>query len=156
MFGISVPPLLLPVGISFYTFQNLSYVIDAYRGTLQPERHFGHYALFVAYFPQLVAGPIERPQNLLPQLHAARNPTAEDAWAGAQFLLRGYCKKLVLADFAARFVDPVYAAPDQATGPAVVVAHGTVCPADLRRFLRLLGHCLRRRPADGGAADAEL
>ena len=122
VFGITVPPLLLPVGISFYTFQNLSYVIDAYRGTLQPERHFGYYALFVAYFPQLVAGPIERPQNLLPQLHAARNPTAEDAWAGAQFLLRGYCKKLVLADFAARFVDPVYAAPDQATGPAVVVA----------------------------------
>lgn len=122
VFGISVPPLLLPVGISFYTYQNLSYVIDAYRGTLQPERHFGYYALFVAYFPQLVAGPIERPQNLLPQLHAARNPTAEDAWAGAQFLLRGYCKKLVLADFAARFVDPVYAAPDQATGPAVVVA----------------------------------
>lgn len=66
VFGITVPPLLLPVGISFYTFQNLSYVIDAYRGTLQPERHFGYYALFVAYFPQLVAGPIERPQNLLP------------------------------------------------------------------------------------------
>ena len=65
------------MGISFYTFQNLSYVIDAYRG-MQPERQFGYYALFVAYFPQLVAGPIERPQNLLPQLHAARDPTAED------------------------------------------------------------------------------
>ena len=121
MFGISVPPLLLPVGISFYTFQNLSYVIDAYRG-MQPERQFGYYALFVAYFPQLVAGPIERPQNLLPQLHAARDPTAEDYRAGAQLLLRGYCKKLILADFAARFVDPVYAAPGQAAGPAVVAA----------------------------------
>lgn len=122
LFGISVPPLLLPVGISFYTFQNLSYVIDAYRGTLQPERHFGYYALFVAYFPQLVAGPIERPQNLLPQLHAARDPAPEDYRAGAQLLLRGYCKKLILADFAARFVDPVYAAPGQVAGPAVVIA----------------------------------
>ena len=122
LFGLSAPALPLPVGISFYTFQNLSYVIDAYRGTMRPERHFGYYALFVAYFPQLVAGPIERPQNLLPQLHAAADPTAEDCWAGAQFLLRGYCKKLVVADFAARFVDPVYAAPDAAAGPAVVLA----------------------------------
>ena len=122
LFGLSAPALMLPIGISFYTFQNLSYVIDAYRGTMQPERHFGYYALFVAYFPQLVAGPIERPQNLLPQLRAAQNPTSEDYWAGAQFLLRGYCKKLVIADFAARFVDPVYADAANASGPAVVIA----------------------------------
>lgn len=122
LFGLPAPALMLPVGISFYTFQNLSYVIDAYRGTMQPERHFGYYALFVAYFPQLVAGPIERPQNLLPQLHAAQNPTAEDYWAGAQFLLRGYCKKLVIADFSARFVDPVYAGAANASGPAVAAA----------------------------------
>ena len=122
IFGISVPPLLLPVGISFYTFQNLSYVIDVYRGTMEPERHFGYYALFVSFFPQLVAGPIERPQNLLPQLRRAADPSREDVQAGMQLLLRGYCKKLVLADFAARFVEPVYASPEAAAGPAVVLA----------------------------------
>ena len=63
-------PLLLPAGISFYTFQTLSYVIDIYRGRLMPERHPGYYALFVSFFPQLVAGPIERSTALLPQLHA--------------------------------------------------------------------------------------
>ena len=62
--------LILPVGISFYTFQTLSYVIDVYRGDIKAERHFGWYALFVSFFPQLVAGPIERPDNLLPQLKA--------------------------------------------------------------------------------------
>ena len=62
--------LILPVGISFYTFQTLSYVIDVYRGDIEPEYHFGYYALFVSFFPQLVAGPIERPGNLLPQLKA--------------------------------------------------------------------------------------
>ena len=122
IFGISVPSLLLPVGISFYTFQNLSYVIDVYRGTMEPERHFGYYALFVSFFPQLVAGPIERPQNLLPQLRRAADPSREDVQAGMQLLLRGYCKKLVLADFAARFVEPVYASPEAAAGPAVVLA----------------------------------
>lgn len=60
--------LLLPVGISFYTFQTLSYVIDVYRGNIKAEKHFGYYATFVSFFPQLVAGPIERPGNLLPQL----------------------------------------------------------------------------------------
>ena len=60
--------LILPVGISFYTFQTLSYVIDVYRGDIKAERHFGYYALYVSFFPQLVAGPIERPGNLIPQL----------------------------------------------------------------------------------------
>jgi D-alanyl-lipoteichoic acid acyltransferase DltB (MBOAT superfamily) len=61
--------LILPVGISFYTFQTLSYVIDVYRESIEAEKHFGYYALFVSFFPQLVAGPIERPENLLPQLY---------------------------------------------------------------------------------------
>lgn len=60
--------ILLPVGISFYTFQTMSYSIDVYRGKIKPERHFGYFALFVSFFPQLVAGPIEKPENLLPQL----------------------------------------------------------------------------------------
>jgi D-alanyl-lipoteichoic acid acyltransferase DltB (MBOAT superfamily) len=68
----SVLNLILPVGISFYTFQTLSYVIDVYRGKFEAERHIGYYALFVSFFPQLVAGPIERPNNLIPQLKAIK------------------------------------------------------------------------------------
>jgi D-alanyl-lipoteichoic acid acyltransferase DltB (MBOAT superfamily) len=60
--------IMLPVGISFYTFQTASYVIDCYKGKIKSEKHFGYYALFVTFFPQLVAGPIERPEDLLPQL----------------------------------------------------------------------------------------
>jgi len=114
--------LLLPVGISFFTFQTLSYVIDVYRGKLPAQRHFGYYALFVSFFPQLVAGPIERPERLLPQLRRARDPGPDDIWLGLQYLLRGFCKKLVLADFCAPFVEEVYAHPAAASGPAVAGA----------------------------------
>lgn len=117
-----VVKLLLPVGISFYTFQTLSYVIDVYRGTCPAERHLGYYALYVSFFPQLVAGPIERPGRLLPQLHALPTPTAADWAEGGRLLLRGYCKKLLLADFAAPFVQQVYAAPGAYAGPAVAAA----------------------------------
>lgn len=114
--------IVLPVGISFYTFQTLSYVIDVYRGRTEPERHFGHYALFVAFFPQLVAGPIERPGDLLPQLKAERRLAAGDLSAGGWLLLEGYFKKLVVADGLAPFVDRVYAAPGLALGPEIVLA----------------------------------
>lgn len=101
--------LVLPVGISFYTFQTLSYVIDVYRGAFPLERHLGYYALFISFFPQLVAGPIERPGNLLPQLHALHDPTAEDLCQGGWRMARGYFKKLVLADQLAPLADSVYA-----------------------------------------------
>lgn len=100
--------LILPVGISFYTFQTLSYVIDIYRGSIKAERHFGYYALFVSFFPQLVAGPIERPQNLLPQLKK-RNPfTAPNAIIGLKMMAVGFFKKLVVADQIAPYVNAVY------------------------------------------------
>lgn len=117
--------LLLPVGISFYTFQTLSYVIDVYRGALRPERHFGYYALFVSFFPQLVAGPIERPGDLLPQLKTERTLCAADLRAGLWLMLRGFFKKLLLADPLAGLADPVFAAPGEASALAVVL--GTVC-----------------------------
>ena len=100
--------LLLPVGISFYTFQTLSYVIDVYRGNFPCEEHLGYYALFISFFPQLVAGPIERPGNLLPQLHTLKNPTSEQLAQGGWRMARGYFKKLVLADCLAPIVDAVY------------------------------------------------
>ena len=114
--------IILPVGISFYTFQTLSYVIDVYRGTVKPERHFGYYALFVSFFPQLVAGPIERPENLLPQLRAQRPFSTENLAAGGWLLLEGYFKKIVIADSLAPFVDRVYGAPGEALGPEIALA----------------------------------
>ncbi len=114
--------LILPVGISFYTFQTLSYVIDVYRGTIEPERHFGYYALFVSFFPQLVAGPIERPQNLLPQLKAEHRFSADDLREGLKIVLAGFFKKVVIADQLATYVVAVYSNPEHATAPAIILA----------------------------------
>ena len=113
--------LLLPVGCSFYTFQAMSYVFDVYRGTIPAVRHPGHYALFIAFFPQLVAGPIERTDSLLPQLIAARTADREDVKAGLMLLLSGFFRKLVIADLAAPAVDRVFAAPSP-DGSAVLLA----------------------------------
>ena len=103
--------LLLPVGISFYTFQTLSYVIDVYRGTIRAERHFGIYATFVSFFPQLVAGPIERASNLLPQFSKPRSFDYSLAVDGMRQILWGYVKKLVIADNCATYVEAIYADP---------------------------------------------
>lgn len=100
--------LLLPVGISFYTFQTLSYVIDIYRGNLKAERHFGYYATYVSFFPQLVAGPIERPNNLLPQLRQERFFDYKMATFGMKLMAWGFFKKIVIADNLAFFVDKIY------------------------------------------------
>ena len=100
--------LILPVGISFYTFQTLSYVIDVYRGNMTAERHFGYYALYVSYFPQLVAGPIERPENLLPQLRADNPFRASDVSAGLKMMSVGFFKKIAVADQLSKSVEAVY------------------------------------------------
>lgn len=112
--------ILLPAGISFYTFQTLSYVLDVYRGRVKAERHLGYYALFVSFFPQLVAGPIERPENLLPQLRAERPFSRENLRAGGWLLLTGYFQKVAVADSLAPFVDRVYGG--EGGGPAVLLA----------------------------------
>ena len=114
--------VILPVGISFYTFQTLSYVVDVYRGSYPAERHFGYFALYVSYFPQLVAGPIERPGALLPQLRTPQKYSAEDMFAGAKYLLSGFFRKCVVADFCGIFVDQVYADLASANALAVFAA----------------------------------
>ncbi len=114
--------LILPVGISFYTFQTLSYVIDVYRGTIPAERHFGYYALFVSFFPQLVAGPIERPQNLLPQLKAEHRFDQDNFRIGIKIMLAGFFKKVVIADQFAAYVVQIYSHPETATAPAIIIA----------------------------------
>ena len=120
--------LILPVGISFYTFQTLSYVIDVYRGTIPAERHFGYYALYVSFFPQLVAGPIERPENLIPQLKTRNEFNVNDATVGLKFMLVGFFKKIVVADQISKYVDAVY---NNATSGAEVVNGFTVAIATL-------------------------
>ena len=100
--------IVLPIGISFYTFQTLSYVIDVYRGKFEPEKHFGYFALYVSFFPQLVAGPIERPENLLPQLKKEHKINKEDLLAGLQLLASGFFRKCVVADFCGVFVNNVF------------------------------------------------
>ncbi len=103
--------LLLPVGISFYTFQALSYTMDVYRGDIEPEKNIVRYALFVSFFPQLVAGPIERTKNLLPQIEAAENKNLWDVnrvREGLLLMFWGFFQKLVIADRASIFVNQVY------------------------------------------------
>ena len=109
--GIDIPEfgLLLPVGISFYTFQALGYSIDVYRGTTKAERDFGTYALFVSFFPQLVAGPIERSNQLLPQFKQKHNRfDYEGAMAGIRMMMWGYFLKLVVADRCGIYVDTIF------------------------------------------------
>lgn len=117
--------LLLPIGISFYTFQTLSYTIDVYRGKQQPEKDFATFALYVAFFPQLVAGPIERAKDLLPQLRVKPKINREDLEYGFQRILWGLTKKLVFADRLAVTVNLVFSNPSNYSGAELALA--TVC-----------------------------
>lgn len=117
-FGLEVHPLslnvLLPIGISFYTFQTMSYTIDVYRRRMPAEKNFLDVALFVSYFPQLVAGPIERAQSLLPQVLSERRVTLEKVWHGGALIFWGLFQKIYVADNLAKIVDPVFASADRA------------------------------------------
>ncbi|MCB1095041.1 MAG: MBOAT family protein [Verrucomicrobiae bacterium] len=114
--------VLLPVGISFYTFQTLSYTIDVYRGKHEAESHFGIFALYVAFFPQLVAGPIERPSHLIPQFKKKQIFDPALAGSGLRLMLYGLFKKLIVADRLSVYVDTVYAAPDVHSWVTLTVA----------------------------------
>lgn len=120
--NLPVLQFVLPVGISFYTFQTLSYTIDVYRGQLQPIRNPLNFALFVAYFPQLVAGPIERATSLLPQIANPRKISRDQCDEGAWLILIGYYKKVVLADNLAPLVDQVFNTPSATHGMAIPAA----------------------------------
>lgn len=114
--------VVLPVGISFYTFQTMSYVIDVYRGVTKAEHHFGKYAAFVSFFPQLVAGPIERSNNLLPQINNDHVFDYEKAMHGVKLMLWGYYKKLVIADVLSEYVQKVFNDPHSFSGFALIIA----------------------------------
>ncbi|MCI6376841.1 MAG: MBOAT family protein [Clostridiales bacterium] len=114
--------VLLPVGISFYTFQALSYTMDVYRGDVPVERNFLRYALFVSFFPQLVAGPIERSGSLLAQLKEEHPFEPENFKAGALMMLWGYFQKMVIADRAAILVNQIYGHYTAYAGYSLIVA----------------------------------
>lgn len=114
--------IILPVGISFYTFQAMSYPIDIYRKKLTPTKNFFDFALFIAYFPQLVAGPIERARHLLPQILAPRRVTLDKFYEGAYLIFWGLFIKVFTADNLAGIVDPVFNSPAPYNGAAVLVA----------------------------------
>lgn len=114
--------ILLPIGLSFHTFQAMSYTIEIYKGKQTAERHFGIYSLYVMFYPQLVAGPIERPQNILPQLHAKHNFSYVNMTLGLRQMLWGFFKKLVIADRLSIYVDAVYNNPEIHNGSSVVIA----------------------------------
>lgn len=114
--------VVLPVGISFYTFQTLSYTIDVYRGEKEPETHLGVFALYVAFFPQLVAGPIERSTRLLPQFFEEHSVDWNRIIDGAKLMLWGFFKKIVIADRLAIMVDQIYNSPHEYSGIYLIVA----------------------------------
>src|SRR3984885_7919477 len=125
-FGLTNPipylSILLPIGLSFHTFQAMSYTIEVYRGKQKAERHFGIYSLYVMYFPQLVAGPIERPQNLLHQFHEKHRFDAERIQSGLTLALWGLFKKVVVADSLSIYVDAVYGASSHHSGATLLLA----------------------------------
>jgi D-alanyl-lipoteichoic acid acyltransferase DltB (MBOAT superfamily) len=114
--------ILLPIGLSFHTFQAMSYTIEVYRGHQKAERHFGIYALYVMFYPQLVAGPIERPQNLLYQFYEEHKFDFDRVSSGLKLIMWGFFKKLVVADRLAVYVDAVYNHPENHNGTTFVVA----------------------------------
>lgn len=114
--------IILPVGISFYTFQTISYTVDVYRGQREPVTDLLDFALYVAYFPQLVAGPIEKSTTLLPQFQRPRRVTWEDVKVGLLWMLLGYFQKVAIADALAPLVDYSFAHPDRVSGAVSLIA----------------------------------
>jgi D-alanyl-lipoteichoic acid acyltransferase DltB (MBOAT superfamily) len=114
--------IILPIGLSFHTFQAMSYTIEVYRGNQKAERHFGIYSLYVMFYPQLVAGPIERPQNVIHQFYEKHEFSYELAKSGLRLMLWGMFKKVVIADRLSIFVNKVYGQPSDFQGLPLIVA----------------------------------
>jgi len=124
---IPAPGILFPVGISFYTFQAMSYTIDFYRGNIEREPSFIRFATFVSLFPRLLAGPIERAGNLLPQLREKPEISSENITDGLSLFVVGLFKKVALADYLALYVDKAYAAPGLSDGLTLMLATFAFC-----------------------------
>jgi alginate O-acetyltransferase complex protein AlgI len=114
--------IILPIGLSFHTFQAMSYTIEVYRGKQPAEKHFGIYSLYVLFYPQMVAGPIERPQNILPQLHAKNKYNYNNIVSGLYVISIGLFKKVVIADRLGLYVDPVFNSPKSHSSLELIIA----------------------------------
>ncbi len=114
--------IILPVGISFFTFQALSYSIDIYRKKIEPEPSLVKFLTFIAFFPQLVAGPIERSDNIIPQFDKVKKINLDEFIAGGRLFIWGLFKKVVIADRLSLYVDPVFDNPHDFSGPTFIVA----------------------------------
>jgi D-alanyl-lipoteichoic acid acyltransferase DltB (MBOAT superfamily) len=121
-YGLGALKLVLPIGISFYTFQKASYLIDIYRGKQKAERHLGIFSLYSSFFPQLVAGPIERGPHLLPQFREVHRFNYGDVASGLRLMAWGFFKKCVVADRLAPMVNDVYSTPTQQAGTSLFLA----------------------------------
>jgi D-alanyl-lipoteichoic acid acyltransferase DltB (MBOAT superfamily) len=121
-YSIESLSLILPIGLSFHTFQSLSYVIEVYRGKYKAEHHFGIYALYVMFYPQLVAGPIERPGNLIHQFYEKHVYDDQRVMDGLKLMVWGFFKKVVIADRLTILVDQIYSNPTEYTGFPLIVA----------------------------------
>ena len=120
--NITLLNIVLPIGLSFHTFQAMSYTIEIYRGNQKAEKHFGIYALYVMFYPQLVAGPIERPQNILHQFHEHKRFNFDDCKEGLKMIVWGFFKKIVIADRLAVIVNNIYHDPRHFQGLPLVIA----------------------------------
>jgi alginate O-acetyltransferase complex protein AlgI len=121
-YPIQVLNIILPIGLSFHTFQSMAYTIEVYRGNQKAERHFGILALYVLFYPQLVAGPIERPQNMLHQFHEEHSFDYARVTSGLRLMLWGFFKKMVIADRLAYLANPVFNHPRDYPGPMLLLA----------------------------------
>lgn len=122
--NLSINPLniILPVGISFYTFQTLGYVIDVYKGKMKAERHIGYYALFVSFFPQLVAGPIEKASKLIPELKKEHHFSFDNFSYGLRYVMSGFIKKVLIADFLVIYINNIYGSLAISSGIEILLA----------------------------------
>jgi len=126
LFGLTIHPILLhialPIGISFYTFRTLTYTFDIYTGQMEPTKSYVDYALYVTFFPQLIAGPIMKAKDLLPQIMASRKVTGENFYRGCYLIFFGLFQKLFIADNLARIADPIFDATQPHNGISVLIA----------------------------------
>ena len=124
-YPLKILNVLIPIGISYYTFHSISYLIEVYRGVQKPERHFGIFSLYILFFPKIVAGPIERPQNLLHQFHEEHTFDYRRTVDGLKLMAWGFFKKIVVADRAAMVANEVFNDPYDYWGIYLII--GTLC-----------------------------
>lgn len=121
-YQIQLISIILPIGLSFHTFQAMSYTIEVYRGNQKVEKHLGYYALYVMFYPQLVAGPIERPQNILHQFHDVKYFNYDRVVSGLKLIMWGIFKKVVIADRISVLTDLTYGSPHSYSSSVLLVS----------------------------------